>query len=434
MFATPNQLVYTRQVVDPIAGGKVTAKFGRYNLAHLSALDEQPGSDAGFTVTRLRRDIGSNSTAGATLTTRDRSGAFNRVAAADLRVVFAKLYYVGGQLGGSWTRQSSAGTTRSSPLWEAELDRTGRSFGFNYKLTGIGEDFDAQAGFVPRNDLVNAHVFNRVSFYGSRGALVEQISIFGGPTRLWHYQRFLGNSIEGSESFDLNLAIRGGWRATAHAERDFVDFEPDDYADYQVNRGGVFTPYRPLGGVSDGFGVNAAVTTPTYRSFNATAKISRGRGGIFAEGSKGYETRLTSSLSLRPTASIRVVGSATFSRITRDRDGSEFARTVIPRLKLELQPRRSLFFRVVGEYISERRSVLADARTGDPLVLGGSLSTPQESNRLRLDWLASFEPSPGTVAFFGYGTSLDDSRPFGFRRIQRASDGFFVKLAYQIRR
>jgi hypothetical protein len=192
--------------------------------------------------------------------------------------------------------------------------------------------------------------------------------------------------------------------------------------------------YRPLDGVNDGFGVNASITTPTYQSFNATARISRGRGGIFAEGSRGYETRLTSSISLRPSASIRMVGSTTISRITRDRDGSEFARTIIPRLKLELQPSRSLFFRVIGEYVAERRSGLTDARTGDPLVIDGAASTPQESNRLRLDWLASFEPSPGTVAFFGYGTSLDDTRAFGFRQIRRASDGFFVKLAYQIRR
>ena len=180
--------------------------------------------------------------------------------------------------------------------------------------------------------------------------------------------------------------------------------------------------------------VNASLTTPTYRSFNATAQISRGRGGIFAEGSRGYETRLTASLSLRPSGSIRVIGSDDVSQITRDRDGSEFARTIIPRLKLEYQPSRSLFFRVVGEYVAERRSGLADARTGDPLVIDGAASTAQESNRLRVDWLASFEPSPGTVAFFGYGASLDDTRAFGFRQMQRASDGFFVKLAYQIRR
>ena len=129
-----------------------------------------------------------------------------------------------------------------------------------------------------------------------------------------------------------------------------------------------------------------------------------------------------------------MVASTTYSRITRDRDGSEFARTIIPRIKLEVQPNRSLFFRVVAEYVAERLAALEDARTGDPLSVGGSLSTSDRSNRMRVDWLASFEPTPGTVAFFGYGASLDDARPFAFQRIQRTSDGFFVKLAYQIRR
>jgi hypothetical protein len=89
---------------------------------------------------------------------------------------------------------------------------------------------------------------------------------------------------------------------------------------------------------------------------------------------------------------------------------------------------------VVGEYVAERRAALEDARTGDPLIGNGAPLTGGQSNRLRVDWLASFEPSPGTVAFFGYGTSLDDARPFAFEHIQRTSDGFFVKLAYQIRR
>jgi hypothetical protein len=434
LFATPNQLVYTRQVADPIGGAKLTAKFGRTNLAHLSAIDEQPGRDAAFTITRIRRDVGSNSTAGLTITTRDQGGAYNRVASADARLVFGKLYYVAGQLAMAWTRDSSGGAPRSGPLWEAEYDRTGRSFGFNYKLTGIAPAFDAQAGFVPRHDIITAHAFNRVSFYGSRGALVEQISLYGGPTRLWHYHSFLGNSIEGNESFDASLALRGGWRAAAHAEHNFVDFEAAEYSSYQVDHGAGLAAYSPLGGVSDGFKVSGSITTPTLRILDATAALSRARGGIYPEGSRGYETRLTSSLALRPTASVRVTASATVSHITRARDGSEFARTIIPRLKVEVQPRRSLFFRVVGEYVASRRALLRDARTGDPLVVDGVVSTPDESNRLRIDLLASFEPSPGTVAFFGYGASLDDSRAFGFRQVQRESDGFFLKLAYQLRR
>lgn len=175
------------------------------------------------------------------------------------------------------------------------------------------------------------------------------------------------------------------------------------------------------------------MTTPTFQALNATARLARSRGPIFPEASRGYETRFTSSLSLRPTGSVRLTASNTWSRITRDRDGSEFARTIIPRLKLELQANRALFFRVVAEYVAERRSPLEDARTGAPLFVSGSQVAGRESNRMRMDWLASFEPTPGTVAFFGYGASLADREAFAFRDLTRDSDGFFVKLAYQFR-
>ena len=89
LFATPNQLVYTRQIVDPIVGGKLAAKLGRWNLAHLTA--RGPGgaeSDALFNVSRLRADYGANSTAGFVLTDRDQGPRRNTVLAADTRLVF----------------------------------------------------------------------------------------------------------------------------------------------------------------------------------------------------------------------------------------------------------------------------------------------------------------------------------------------------------
>jgi len=124
----------------------------------------------------------------------------------------------------------------------------------------------------------------------------------------------------------------------------------------------------------------------------------------------------------------------TFSRIRRTRDDSEFARTIIPRVKVEYQPTRALFVRVVGEYISERQDILRDALTGDPLLTRGAPFAPVSANGLRVDALFSYEPTPGTVAFFGYGSSLDTYQTFSLRGLQRTSDGFFLKLAYQIRR
>jgi hypothetical protein len=54
---------------------------------------------------------------------------------------------------------------------------------------------------------------------------------------------------------------------------------------------------------------------------------------------------------------------------------------------------------------------------------------------LRADLLASFRPTPGTIAFIGYGSSLDgtDDR-FDPGALERTRDGFFIKIAYQLRR
>jgi len=58
LFATPNQLVYTRRIVDPIGGGKVTGKIGKTGFAVLSALDQGGARHTWSNIARLRRDVG----------------------------------------------------------------------------------------------------------------------------------------------------------------------------------------------------------------------------------------------------------------------------------------------------------------------------------------------------------------------------------------
>jgi len=220
-----------------------------------------------------------------------------------------------------------------------------------------------------------------------------------------------------------------------NVERQFVKFEPEAYASHAVRLGGdVLVPYQPLPELANAYAWSLEVTSGTYRRFNADAGVQRGTVAIFDEASQGTEVRYSTGLALRPTESIRADATLTYSRITRARDGSEFARTLIPRLKVEYQPRPSLFFRVVAEYRGQRRDGLADARTGLPIYVEGLRSTPQRAGSLRVDYLVSYKPSPGTVAFFGYGSSLDSPLVDRLWDVRRRNDGFFVKLAYLFRR
>ena len=80
----------------------------------------------------------------------------------------------------------------------------------------------------------------------------------------------------------------------------------------------------------------------------------RGRVAIFQEATTGNGWLLTGELDVRPVPTVRVALTGTVFRLDR-LDGREFARSTIPRLKIEYQPQRELFFRAIGEYRSERR-------------------------------------------------------------------------------
>jgi hypothetical protein len=437
LFSTPNQLVYTRQIVRPLGGAKVTGKLGRYSVAYLSALDEARGRDALFNVARARADFGGNSLVGMSATDRRQGGTFNTVAAADVRYVFGRLYYFEAQGGGSWTRDTVCTETCPASLWRGEFDRTGRSWGFNYLLNGIEDDFKSDAGFVPQSGIVEAHAFNRFTLYGGRGAFVENFTIFGGPSRLWEYSGFPDASpVEGSDLIGGFTIFRGGWRVNYGVFRQLVIFDRTLFTDLQtlVVPSGTFTPYDAPRELSNLWGDSVGVSTPVFSKWHATLGAARFATPIFFEGSEGDATRLTASLTLRPTANIRVEALGVALRIDRERDGSEFARTIIPRLKVEYQPTRALFFRVIGEWRDERRDALRDARTGAPLFLADEPIPATEDKTLRADWLISYEPTPGTVAFLGYGSTMEAPEGVSWSHMRRAADGLFVKLAYQFRK
>ena len=430
LFGSPQTLVYTRRIVNPKAGAKLTGKFGQLGVAHLTAVDQTDTQDAWFNITRLRRDFGRNSIAGVTFTNRDQGASHNRVLAGDFRYVW-NLYFAQFQYGASFTRDAAG--SRTAPIWQAEYDRTGRTWGFNYLLNGVGEGFDAQAGFVNRlrSGVVTGHAFNRLTHYGARGALLENLTVFFGPERIWLSDNFgFKPGLEGREQFDATFQLRGGWALNTHWERVFVNFQDSSFAGYTVGSS-AGAAYLPADDFS-GFTGEVKVTTPTWRQLGAEVSYGRGRVAIYQEGNTGSGWQMAGGVELRPASTVRITASGTVFRLDR-LDGSEFARSTIPRLKMEYQPNRSLFFRIIGEYRSERRAALLDPMTRDSLFVGGAAQPATEFNGFRLDLLASFEPTPGTVAFLGYGSSMESDREFSWSRLERVNDGFFLKLAYQIR-
>jgi len=439
LFDTPNQLIYTRSIIAPRGGAKLAGKLGRTNLATMLVADDSLHSWSGghtpvFGILRLRNDLPGAGTAGAVLTTREDGPNYSRLGGADIRLYHSRLYYVELQAAQSWT--SREGSERKGPLLQAVWDRTGRGWGFHYSLQAVSPEFDAAAGFVNRTGIVNAAIFNRLSFYGRPGALVQTWGGFIGFTRIWEYSDPGEGPIEGGEFLNPSATIRGGWQVGGSLGRNFFSYEPSLYAGLTVERGtdgAVDTlPFELPAREQNQWGGSLRVTTPTYRQFTATASISAGQVPIFREAAPGTSVRVDGSVDLRPTAALRATLQVSRLALNRRRDGSRFSTETIPRIKVEYQVSRALFLRLVGQYDALTTAPLVD-RQGRAILVSGEKDPGTRSNEFRMDWLFSFRPGPGTLLYVGYGSTMHEPRQFRFGDLSRTTDGFFGKVSYVFR-
>ncbi|HUC41328.1 MAG TPA: DUF5916 domain-containing protein [Gemmatimonadales bacterium] len=438
-FDTPNALIYTRRINAPIGGAKLAGKIGPMGIAYIGAVDDRafsPTNDYSvFNLLRLRRDLGANSTVGAAYTDRIDGGAWNRVLGADARLIWGKIWFSSAQVVGSWTKDSSGAGVRSGELWDVTLyDRTGYSYGNHAALLGVSPDFTALSGFVNRVNIVQGRLFNRFTWYGKPGALLENTTTFIGIEPIWRYNDFfkLKSTIEGTISQRLLLTMRGGWVGTLYWQNAHQRFDSVDYAGYQVDSAGTLVPFDIPGGLYNLWGGLAALSTPN-RALKADISIGYVSTPLFAEASEGRALNVLFDVAWKPTSALRVEAQWPHQRLTRAQDGSWFSTANVPRLKVEYQLTRDIFFRYVGQYLAQVRDTLRDPRSGDPLIVDGAPPARATDTEFRNDVLFSYKPTPGTVFFFGYGASLTEPDPFSFQNLTRTTDGFFLKLSYLFR-
>ena len=439
LFDSPNQLIYTRQIVAPKGGVKLTGKLAGLNIASIIAADDKQYSWTGahsplFGVSRLRYDFGSNNTLGGVLTAREDGADFSRVAGADFRFYHSKLYFAQFQAAQSWT--DSSRNHLNGSLLQGDWDRTGRAWGFHYTLRSLDPDFRAASGFVNRTGIIETRAFNRLTAYGAQGALVQTYSTFLGLDRIWNNAGAGHGLAESTESITPTATIRGGWQLSGALTHSYFAFDPSLYANLTVQQsaGAVVdtSAFVVPGPEKNELGGSLSLTTPTYRHFGGTASITRGQVPIFREAAPGNSSRIDAALDVRPTTAIR--SSLQFSRLTiaRREDGSRFSSETIPRIKIEYQVSPPIFLRLVGQYAARSRSTLRD-RNGDPILVNGILDTGETTNEFSTDWLFSYRPVPGTLVYLGYGSTLDEPREFRFQNLQRTRDGFFGKVSYLFR-
>jgi hypothetical protein len=447
-FAVPGNLIYTRRILAPLAAVKLTGKVAGLNIGYLAAVDDTVGSfdqqsHPLYNILRVQRDVGRASRVGLLFTDKEEGEASNRVFGADTRLVFSPRWSL--QLQGAMSRTVRPGSpVLTGPTYRATLVKTGRTFGANYSLNGLHPDFRTSSGLVGRPAVVNAGVTHSYSVYGGEKSKLERASFDVRLLGTWHYRDFTGGrkALEEKLHLNTNFQLRGGWTFGASVLVETFRFDSTLYRGYAIERntGGVIDTIPFTGTPSlPNLDYVLSINTPQWRHWNFSAFYVWGKDENFFEWSSADIGWITLTANWRPTDRLRVDGSYNTQYYRRRSDGTRVGQGQIPRVKVEYQLSRSIFLRAVGEYTAIFQDDLRDdSRTNDPLLIpgpGGTLvrATGFRDNVFNFEWLFSYLPTPGTVIYLGYGSTLREEEAFRFRRLARERDSYFLKLSYLIR-
>jgi hypothetical protein len=127
---TATTLLFTRRIVDPEFGARLTGKAGAWAIGTLVADDRSPGElpqagtlegeKARFEVVRVSRDLRGQSNLGVFLTGRDLAGGYNRVVAVDGKFKLAQDWWPALLAAGAGRPppENAPAARRTRPAWE----------------------------------------------------------------------------------------------------------------------------------------------------------------------------------------------------------------------------------------------------------------------------------------------------------------------------
>jgi len=162
-FTLPQSLFFSRRIVDPEYGLRLTGKVGRWGIGVLTSDDRAPGksvakSDAAYgqrasdSVLSLQRDLFADSHIRLFLTDNEFASSFNRVASLDTRLRLKRNFYLTAQGVTSVSRDLAHRDTSGNDYF-AQLSRTDRQWQYYTSYTDISPNFQAGLGYIPRTDI-----------------------------------------------------------------------------------------------------------------------------------------------------------------------------------------------------------------------------------------------------------------------------------------
>jgi hypothetical protein len=397
-YDTPVELVYTRTIVNPLWGTKLTGKSGPVTLGFLSTYDENPtridipgapadenSYNALVNVFRIKRDLYPESHIGFILTDKEMgeswnslSDNYNRVLGFDGHLKFNNFYRFSFQFLGSASKVGTE-TTDIVPAALLNLSSTSRHLTLSANWTSIHPDFESATGFIRRKDI---HHFNtRVGY-----AFLPQNDLIISIRPSFEYRRIydFSNTLT-DEDFQLSIFLNG-WRQShfwATASSDFEKYEGTDFrkTSFRFN----FSA-EPLSWLSGNI----------YYSFGDSIKYDEDPPYL------GYLTSIRARLTIKPLTNLRLFYNFQNNRFFREKGGAKEYEVNIISQRINLQLSRTLSLRLITDY-------------------------NDFYDELYNSFLFSYEYRPGTVFYFGVD---DNQEQDDFGIWQRQNRYYFIKFSY----
>lgn len=404
-FQTPLQLVFTRRIVDPLYGIRLTGKEGPWAVGAMLADDRSPGKSvidtdplsggsAYFGVLRVNRELGKNNSIGFIYTDRELHTnpnsfctaqlcivGFNRIGGIDTQIRINQNWQFNAQAVTSETKFND-GTHESGPAYHAYIERSSRAWEYNTLFEDISAGFDSEVGFVNRTDVRRVGNFIARTFHPegtlltAHGVRIFEQSIWDhNGTRLDH---LLNPAYEWDFQRNSNFSIFTVWEH----ER----LRPQDFSALTANR-----DYTHLVG-------GAQINTQYFKWLNLGMEMDWGTATNFVPRNGppvlAYQNTATMRATVRPTKGLTIENTYLMTRLLDQNTNLNIFNNHIMRSKWNYQFTKEFSLRLIGEY--------------DTTISNPSLTTLQNTKGFNGDVLFTYLLNPGTAIYVGYNSDLQN--------------------------
>ncbi len=427
-FNTPINLVFTRRIVDPKYGLRLTGKDGPWAVGLLMADDASPGetiprSDpnaskhAYFGIGRVSYDLGRQSNVGAIFTDREFAGSYNRVGGIDGRLTLNTNWVTTFQ-GVVSSTLNTDGTYQAGPAAEVTAQRQGLHFTYNFDYSDRSNGFVTEPGFDPQPDIHNIVQHFQYTFRREGSKLISWAPIFDTYETFDHG----GNHLNSGFSPAMQVELKGQTYITLLYAKEMELLRPKDFAVLPANN-------RYVRHTTE-----VTVNTNYYRAVSLKMDVRWGT-RINYDAPTGQipflagRTSVNTTLTVRPSRKLRVDNTYILFRLHDRMGGVGSMNNHIIRSKLNYQFTRALSFRFIGQYNS--------------LLTNPTFTSLQTAKDFNADFLVTYLLRPSTAIYVGYNTNRENLlNPLAadidgnlLRGPRYINDGrnFFVKASYLLR-